>query len=243
MHAFRSEAAAVRRVIQDSESCEAAQPHSQGIEAVEASASQQDIALSSTAEEAREDARHAGNDMSSTSSQQSCDKLVNSEQSTSQMEGDAVALTTYDYESEDDASEDDGEELKRMLLTKKRDILVRGIKVLHMATLNLQTDFFVHWRSEISSHAMHTMRGGTGNASCTDAPAAASQQGTGEEEKEEGGEGPAMETDVATGIQVQEPHVVLTESLPERLSALWPDLDLDSYRAGTNMSCKAFRSL
>jgi len=135
------------------------------------------------------------------SSQQRCEKLVDSEQSTFETEGDTLVFTACEYESEDDASEDDGEELTRMLLTKKRDILVQGLKVLHMATLNLQSDFFVHWRSQTASHRD------------------------------------------ALDIRIQEPHVVLTEAMPERLSALWPDLDLDSYRAGTNMSCKAFQSL
>jgi hypothetical protein len=104
-------------------------------------------------------------------------------------------FTGCEYESEDDASEDDGEELKGMLLTRKRDILVQGLKVLRMVTLNLQSDFFLLWCSQI--------------------PRRCASENT------------------SDATRIQEPNIVLVEDLPEHLLAIWPDLDLDSYRAGT----------
>jgi hypothetical protein len=134
-------------------------------------------------------------------------------------------FTGCEYESEDDASEDGGEELKRMLLTRKRDILVQGLKVLHMVTLNLQSDFFLLWFSQIPR------RCASENSDGVDAPADASQKSTGEEEKPGQNDGGATVAEVAT--RIQEPNIVLVEDLPEHLLAIWPDLDLDSYRAGT----------
>ena len=134
-------------------------------------------------------------------------------------------FTGCEYESEDDASEDGGEELKRMLLTRKRHILVQGLKVLHMVTLNLQSDFFLLWCSQIPR------RCASENTAGVDAPAGASQKSTGEEEKQGQNEGGAAVAEVAT--RIQEPNIVLVEDLPEHLLAIWPDLDLDSYRAGT----------
>ena len=134
-------------------------------------------------------------------------------------------FTGCEYESEDDASEDGGEELKRMLLTRKRHILVQGLKVLHMVTLNLQSHFFLLWFSQIPR------RCASENTAGVDAPAGASQKSTGEEEKQGQNEGGAAVAEVAT--RIQEPNIVLVEDLPEHLLAIWPDLDLDSYRAGT----------
>jgi len=63
-------------------------------------------------------------------------------------------FTVCEYESSDDGSDDDddNEQVTHMRRTRKRDILLRGLKVLHMSTLNMQSDFLFLWSSARHAH-------------------------------------------------------------------------------------------
>ena len=77
---------------------------------------------------------------------ESCEKTV------SEGTADDVDLfPIYEYESEDDASDDDdGENIS----VRKRGILRQGLKVLHLTTLNIQSEFLFFWLSALPGKAV-----------------------------------------------------------------------------------------